>query len=202
MVELIMSLDLEMNTANDICSRPKIIQIGASIGNLQTLTIEDNFSVYVNPGESIDPRITELTGINNDIVQTAKPLKEAYKEFLRFREKHNENKELLMNCATWGGNDTQELRTQLNIDEDVFVLGRRWIDVKTIFTFECMISGKNPAGGLKKSMERMGLKFIGTPHNATHDAFNTMSFLIELVRRRRTILNCLKVVNKEVIGVK
>lgn len=192
----LLALDLEMNTSG------KIIQVGACVGYFDEITGLDSNIVHqvgwiVNPNEEIDPRITQLTGITTQMTQIGVPLDIAYKELVGLAKQTD----TFTNVVTWGGPDSEVLRSQISQNLE-WVFGRRWIDVKTIYTYECLVYNKHPAGGLKKSMERMGLKFIGTPHNAVHDAFNTMRFLVELVRRRRAVVTGLKAVSTELTGVR
>jgi inhibitor of KinA sporulation pathway (predicted exonuclease) len=48
-----------------------------------------------------------------------------------------------------------------------------------------MVRGKTPSGGLRKSMISYGLKFQGTPHNASNDALNTLRFFFYFLERQR-----------------
>jgi inhibitor of KinA sporulation pathway (predicted exonuclease) len=192
----LLALDLEMNTSG------KIIQVGACVGHFDEI---DNWDAnvthqagwIVNPNEEIDPRITQLTGITTQMAQVGVPLDVAYKELVNLAKQAG----TFINVVTWGGADSEILRSQISPNLEWF-FGRRWIDVKTIYTYECLVLGKHPAGGLEKSMRRMGLKFIGTPHNAAHDAFNTMKFLVELTRRRRAVHSCIKSAGNELMIVK
>lgn len=192
----LLALDLEMNTSG------KIIQVGACVGHLDEMG-EGNVDIthqaewIVNPNEEIDPRITQLTGITTQMTQTGVSLDIAYKELVNLAKQVG----TFINVVTWGGADSEILRSQISPNLEWF-FGRRWIDVKTIYTYECLVLGKHPVGGLEKSMRRMGLKFTGTPHNAAHDAFNTMKFLMELVRKRRTINSCVKSASSELMTVK
>ena len=49
------SLDLELN--KDPTTGPKIIQIGAVVGDLVSGNIIEKFSVYVNPHQQLTPEI-------------------------------------------------------------------------------------------------------------------------------------------------
>ena len=181
--QIFQALDLEMNSTGTI------IQVGTCVGYLDdSFHIENQEGWIIRTDEEIDPKITELTGIKTEDVRGphSVPLEVAYRGMC----KTHQNTGAFINLVTWGGPDGEILRAQLPANLE-WRFGRRWIDVKTIYTYECLIRGKHPAGGLSKSMGRMGLKFVGTEHNAVHDAFNTMSFLLEMVKRRVLAHKCL-----------
>ncbi|MGL4774700.1 MAG: PolC-type DNA polymerase III, partial [Clostridium sp.] len=60
----------------------KIIEIGAV--KVSEGKIVDNYSVFVNPRRNIPYKITELTGITDDMVRDAKSIEEILPEFLEF----------------------------------------------------------------------------------------------------------------------
>lgn len=149
-----------------------IIQVGVVIGNLTTGEILDRYQECVYTEEQINPYITQLTGINQDDVTLGKFLPEIYEDLKVLHDKYN----CFRNALTWGGGDSDYLRKGLGLDEDNFLFGRRWIDAKTLFVSRCFASDQKHQSGLAKSMSRLGMKFIGTKHQAEDDAYNT--FLI------------------------
>ena len=60
----------------------KIIEIGAV--RIRNGEVSDTFSTFVNPGKSLPPRITELTGINEAELVNAPYIEEILDEFLDF----------------------------------------------------------------------------------------------------------------------
>lgn len=60
----------------------KIIEIGAV--RIRNGEVSDTFSTFVNPGKSLPPRITELTGINDAELVNAPYIEEILDEFLDF----------------------------------------------------------------------------------------------------------------------
>lgn len=166
-IEIFTSLDLEMNQPSR-----RIIQIGACVGNINTGQIFEKLSVFVNPGEHLNPAITELTKITQDDVNSGLTLEEAYCKL----KKMHENYSSFVNAITWGGGDSQELLEQLEQENPHFegwCFGRRWIDTKTLFVSWRFANGQPIQGGLARSMTKVGLKFDGQKHNAQDDATNT-----------------------------
>lgn len=164
----IMSLDLEFSQPEEI-----IIQVGVAIGDTNTGEILESRSWNIRSDAVVSQYITDLTGITQDDVTNAShTLAECYEEL---REMHTRHK-CMRNPLTWGGGDSEALRHQLGLDEDLFLFGRRHLDTKTLFVSRQMANSLPFVGGLKRSMGRLGMKFEGTPHRAADDARNT--FLI------------------------
>lgn len=60
----------------------RIIEYGAV--KLNNLDLGETFSEFVNPGKEVPPRITELTGITNDMVKDAPPQEEILRKFIEY----------------------------------------------------------------------------------------------------------------------
>ena len=168
------SLDLEMNQPSG-----RIIQIGVSVGDLTTGEKLGAFERLIDPEESIDPRIVLLCGITDqDISSKGISLAEAYQELQDFLLPFSEVRQL--NPLTWGGGDSITLRSQARVQDERWLFGRRWIDVKTVYTAWQHSQGREAIGGLSTSLKRMGLKFEGRPHSAEADAWNTFRMYLKL----------------------
>lgn len=181
-----LALDLELNNKND-GSIPKIIQVGVAIGSPKD---PDNIKLeswYIDPGEPIEPRITELTGITND---TIKACSVSHSEVAANLATMITKYKPFVNPVTWGQGDALELLEEFK-DKGIHspFFGRRIIDVKTIYVMLEQVNGRSPSGGLKKSMNRYGCKFLGDPHVAPIDAFNTLRFYFHLMQRQRKLEN-------------
>jgi len=157
-------MDLEMNQPSE-----KIIQLGAVVGDVKTGIIYDEISVYVNPQESLSEKIVNLTGITDAKVQSGTTLLDAYEQAKVLHQKHS----CFMNPVVWGGNDAGFLRSQLGMDNETWIFGRRFIDVKTLFVGYAISNDMKLFGGLARSMGKVGLKFQGKKHNALDDSKNT-----------------------------
>jgi inhibitor of KinA sporulation pathway (predicted exonuclease) len=116
MKELLVSLDLELNQPSR-----RVIQIGAVIGNIRTGEIVSRFNSKVSPDEELSPAIAELTKINQEEVDVAPKLREAYESLKRWLEPFAG--ERVLNPITGGGGDTETLREQLPSDGCSVVAG-------------------------------------------------------------------------------
>lgn len=168
------ALDLEMNQPSG-----RIIQVGAVVGDMQTGSCVTRFECLVNPGESLEPRIAQLCGIHADALARAGTIAQAYDLLSAWLLPYAQTRQL--NALTWGGGDTSTLRSELGLDDERWLFGRRWIDVKTVFIAWQNARGLTGVGGLARSMGRMGLAFQGRKHYATDDAWNTFRMYFKLL---------------------
>lgn len=177
------ALDLELNCPErgaESVGPPKIIQVGISVGLWPSCSILYTGAQYVKIEEEIYPRITELTGIsNNDIQQYGK----SHSEIKAWLSEIKEEYKLYSNPITWGHSDLDELRAEMESEtnEPFNLMGRRPIDVKTIFTFKQIVNHKASKLGLKGALGRYGLGFQGTPHRADVDAMNTLRLFFHML---------------------
>lgn len=176
------SLDLELNNLqND--EIPKIIQVGIAIGS--PLRPEDirTHSWYLDPQEDISPFITQLTGINNQIIKKRAVSHQMCAEELGALLTSNQ---VFCSPITWGQNDNLELLQEFKERDINFpFFGHRCFDVKTLHVFTQIVNGKSPGGSLKKSMRFYGLEFIGESHRADVDALNTLRFFFFFLERQK-----------------
>jgi len=170
------SLDLEMNQPSR-----KIIQIGIVYGDMNTGVIWEKQSIYVNPGESLNPYIMKLTGVTEAHIQNAPTLASAYVQIQAAMKRHGPCR----NPITWGGGDSEAMRVQMELNENEYLFGRRWLDTKTIFQAWCQSQGKPVQAGLAKAMSKMGLQFKGRKHDALADAMNTFHFYWFMLKKFR-----------------
>lgn len=171
-----MALDLEFNQPSQ-----RIIQVGAVIGRVDTGEVLSRFSVFVNPEEPLAEHISELCGIAPGVLETAGSLPEAYQHLTAWLAMFADERRL--NPLTWGGADAHNLRDAVGLDDgSTGLFGRRWVDVKTVYTAWQDAQGQQSTGGLAPSMKRMGLAFQGRKHDAADDALNTFRMYARLLQ--------------------
>ncbi len=154
----------------------KIIQIGYVIADTRKNEIVFSRCITVDPKETLDPFIIELTGITQEDVDKAWTLEEAYETLVYDVKTHN----VPTLWAQWGIGDTNLLREQLGLTWENFVCRRRAIDVKSIYQAYAAFNGETTKTGLAKALEKCGLEFHGREHNAYYDAYNTYKILHHL----------------------
>jgi inhibitor of KinA sporulation pathway (predicted exonuclease) len=168
-----LALDLEFDNE-------KIIQVGIAVGS----NIDDieTFKWYVNPGHPISERITVLTGITQEDIDTkAVGLGVVAKELTDIIYRYG----VFVNPVQWGGGDSHRLKNEFKecgIEFECF--GHREIDVKTMFVFIQMARQGKTRSGLKNSMRKFNLEFKGEAHRADVDAYNTLVFYFHLRKRQ------------------
>ena len=170
----IISLDMEYEQP---CQT--IIQVGVIVGNLKTGEILEEYCEHVKSTLLLSEYIKKLTGIKQRDIDNGISLPEIYEDLKNLHEKYK----CFRNCITWGGGDSQDLRNSLNLDDEMFLFGRRWIDVKTVFISYMFSKGESHKSGLAKSLLRLGMQFKGKKHNAKDDALNTFLIYRELLKR-------------------
>lgn len=177
-----LALDLELNHDNNQ-QVTKIIQVGVAYGSNSESIVTQKW--YVNPGEPIAPSITALTGITQeDIDSKAVPLSQVASELGQIIQVN----QTFVNPVQWGTGDASELLEEFRQNSILFpYFGNRTIDVKTLFVFLQMAKGNSWSGGLRSSMSKYRLPFKGEPHRADIDAYNTLVFYFELMKRQTKI---------------
>jgi DNA polymerase-3 subunit alpha (Gram-positive type) len=175
----ILSFDLELN--QDPTTGPKIIEIGACIGNVHTGKIEESYTQFVNPEQPLQESIIKLTSITQADVDNGVSLDDAYVGMVRLAKKYS--------CVTlpivWGGGDGIALRKELKNTKWHF--GRRELDVKSLFQAHQLAKGETIRCGLDDSLQKLNMQFAGTIHRAIDDAINTFHIFYKLISFFRTL---------------
>lgn len=160
----VISIDLELNQPSGT-----IIQLGYVIGEPITGRVFESKCININPKETLDPRIVELTGITQEDVDNGTTLEEAYREMVEDMKKHNAS----TTPVQWGEGDSRVIREQLGCSRDEYVFRNRTFDVKTIYQTYRLFNREKVVAGLSSALATMGVAFEGRPHNACDDAYNT-----------------------------
>ena len=186
---LLISLDLELNQKvnEQGITVPKIIQVGAVIGDPANGKIVDELDIKINPQELLIPEIVELTAITQAQVDAGTTCLDAYNQLKELKKKHNAHRMFL----TWGAGDNDALKKEVP-KEAGWVFGFRVLDSKTLAQSYCVANNITMQGGLEKSMTKFGLKFEGRAHDALVDARNTFKiycFLIEHFKRNKNAID-------------
>lgn len=179
-----LSLDLEMNK-DDQDNITKIIQVGIAVGNPSQPQDIKTWSWFVDPKEKINPYITNLTGITDDMVTNqSTTLSEIASQIRSIVSEYN----VFINPIQWGLGDAEMLLKEFReagVEIDFF--GRRVVDVKMIYLFLEISNGRSPSGGLSSSMGKYKIQFQGKAHRAEVDALNTLKFFFYLLERQSTL---------------
>lgn len=189
MIRLALDLELEQpfyinDTKDSAISYQKIIQIGYVIFDDQTGKYLEEVCRHVNYPFILSKFIQKLTGITSEDVNNAPELAEVMRELYALRKKYNASRKML----TWGGGDqpalakeTEEIPNFLEVENWPF--GQSAFNVKHLYQFYCEQLGVGASGGLKKSANKLGVKFQGRAHNALTDAKVTAEVFMALQRR-------------------
>lgn len=175
------AIDLELNQQP---TGAKIIQIGVSIGDVNTKEILESKSFYVNPNEEITPYINKLTGITQAQVANADPLPIVHSAMVYYLKSQS----VQGMPITWGIGDVYAIKKELaeyGIKDEFF--GYRSMDIKTVVQAIKQARGQGAQGGLAKSMLSFGLRFNGQKHDAKYDAENTLRFYFKLLDLLRNV---------------
>ena len=166
----------------------KIIEIGIAVGDTDSNEIIEEKNWLIKIDEPITEFITDLTGINDKMLEeNGIELVDAYQELMECMKNHMP----FMNPLVWGGGDVDHLLKQVSVLEQwPFIaakygehpFGRRIIDAKTLYVSWRIANGFMPAGGLAKSLTKFGIAFEGKKHRAMDDARNTFIIYCEMLK--------------------
>jgi inhibitor of KinA sporulation pathway (predicted exonuclease) len=179
------ALDLELNTDGN--QTYEICEIGISIGNVNNIILTDSKVIKIK--QKLFDKTTEITGITQDEIDTGISLEESAQWISDLIETHKP----FCNPITWGLGDAEELKNEYRQNGIYFPhFGRRVVDVKHFFLFIEASNGRSLSGGLRASMIKHKIKFIGTPHRAGNDSMNTLRFFFHLLKRQNILENIQK----------
>ena len=175
-----LSIDLELNT--DGTQTDEICEVGIAIGSPGNIFLKESRLIKIK--KPLHPKSTEITGITQEDVDGGVELKEVAEWLSNLIDTHKP----FVNAVQWGVGDSIELLDEFKRNDISFpYFGRRFIDVKHFFLFIEAANGRALSGGLRSSMGKHKLSFIGTPHRAEDDAFNTLRFFFHLLQRQHKL---------------
>jgi len=174
------ALDLEFNQPSE-----KIIQIGVVAGDPLSGQIYEELSLYVNPGEQLNPNIETLTAITDKQLATAPDLSEQLMRLNALFHKYDAKREAIV----WGVGDTNMLYEQKPADMQLAFMRRMALDAKSVYRAYAIKHGLKSNKNLVDALHNCGLKFEGRPHDALNDAratFKIAEFLIREFKKDRS----------------
>ena len=171
-------LDLEMNNVSSKSAAKKIckmetIEIGAVMldDNFQEIS---SFKSYIKPeyNDCIVKKITQLTGITDEMVAFAPVFEKALKSFTEWCISQGDD----IIIHAWSDSDYRQIKKEMLLKEyeiadyETKILAEEWLDFQKEFDlhmgFMHMLS-------LKNALNMAGIEFSGTEHDALDDARNT-----------------------------
>lgn len=178
-------LDFEAN--NDKKSSyiiKEIIEFPVLKVSARTLETESEFHTYVQPARypRIDPFITELCGITQDMIDGKPVLPDVlvqFHEWMKSQKLLDGVNFCFVTCGDW------DLKTALPQNCDYLGLSypdylKRWINIKNLFQ---TIMGR-PGGGMDSMLSHLHLSLDGRHHSGIDDSRNIAKILRELARRK------------------
>jgi len=182
-IKIALDLELEQPNSNrqvtdSVLLEEKIIQVGYCIFNADTGEFLKEFCKEVNIGVPLSTFIKNLTGITDEQISKGITLLEIINELHADALLFNVDRKIL----TWGGGDQEAIIKELPKDYP-WKFGRSSFNVKHLYQLYRDIKNQKVSSGLKKSINRMGITFEGSAHNALVDAKNTAKIYMELIKK-------------------
>jgi inhibitor of KinA sporulation pathway (predicted exonuclease) len=139
------------------------------------LSMVDLFHTYVKPyhHRTITALTTDFTGITQEQVDTAPAFKEVVNDFKSWL-----GEEPYYLCS-WGPDDKHQLLRHCSIHNVEVGWIQNYNDIQLIFT-RLQGGDHGQRWGLKRALEAKDISFLGKPHNALDDAFNTAKLFISI----------------------
>ncbi len=171
-------VDFEMNQIDNshkeeknICKN-EIIEIGA-VKLDDTYTEIDSFKTYVKPVITpVTGRITELTGITNDMVEEAPEFAQAMDMFVEWCK----DADIIY---AWSENDLRQLNKERKLKDyensDIITVVGKWHDFQKEYA---RLLGTKRRIALSDAVFYMGEDFKGAEHDALWDARNTAAVFV------------------------
>lgn len=155
-----------------------IIQIGLSIIDTETLTIDKKPSIYVIPTQSeISQFCYDLTGINKRIIDE-KGI--TFAEACKFLMEEYKSKNFVWSAV--GEYDRQIFETQCERENVPYPFSQKYFNMKTHIA---LLNGWKKERGLKGMLEKFGLEMEGNQHDGGWDAYNSARILVRFLKQIR-----------------
>ncbi len=171
-------VDLEAtcwNTAEEkAANTSEIIEIGVCVLNVLTGEITKPAGLIIKPQQSkISPFCEELTTITQAMVDEGMGFEDA---LAILRTDYGVGNRMM---AAYGNYDKTMLTRQCANFGIKPMFGPTYINISALATLKLKA---NKRVGLKSALNRLGLKFVGTPHRGVDDAVQAARVLWELIK--------------------
>ena len=155
----------------------EIIEIGSVLVDADTLAVVSEFQSYVKPctTSELSAFCTGLTGITQRQVDMAPGFVEARKNWLAAMAELDPGSVLF---ASWGRYDYKQLLKDCQLHGVQFPFRGDHLNIKQYVGKKAW--GRSKGTGLGKAINRLGMKFEGTPHSGICDARNTAKILMKV----------------------
>jgi len=188
---VLVALDLEFNLPSGT-----IIQIGAVAGDMETGNIDSGFSCWVNPGEPLNPGVSDLTGLTQEVADAAPSVEDAYQQMGKWLRPY----ELIRSLTplVWGNNINGILCDAVGLkpSDEEWYFSAKANDVKQFFAlvslhpllfglFSRIGMETRLVGSLESSVVKFGMTFEGQANNAMYRAANIFRLYRALINRPR-----------------
>lgn len=155
-----------------------IIQIGVSLIDNKTLTIEKKDSIYVIPTQSTISRFcTDLTGITDTIIK---------QKGISFRDACNKlvadygSKKYIWSAV--GEYDRRIFEDQCLRENVSYPFSQKYFNMKTHIA---MLNGWGKEQGMARMLSTFNLELEGTHHDGGDDAYNSSRILVKFLKQIR-----------------
>ncbi len=154
----------------------EIIEIGMSIVDVKSLTIEDNIGYIVKPRNSkVSNFCTELTTITQEMVDNGEDLSIVVQKIIKT---YGSKKYL---WASYGEYDKNQMKHCCNLYNAEYPFSDMHLNIKT---FASMFYGIQEMG-MDKLLNKLNIPLEGTHHRGIDDSYNLSKILIEILKTGR-----------------
>lgn len=185
----VVALDLEFNRPSQA-----IIQIGAVVANLHSGDIDSGFSCLVNPGEPLNPAVSALTGITQEVADAAPSADDAYLQMATWLKPYEADRSLTP--LVWGNNANGLLCAAIGLkpSDEEWCFGAKANNVKQFYALyrtHPLLYGlllkfhleTLMVGSLESSVAQFGLSFDGQAQHPMYRAANIFRLYRGLLKR-------------------
>ncbi len=152
----------------------EIIEVGVCLLDVDTLDIEDNRGILVQPTRSkVSQFCTKLTSLTQDMVDGGVSFAEACATL----EADYDSKNRIW--LSWGGYDLRMYRSQCESFSVPYPFSDHHVDLKGVFA---KVRNKGKRVGMARALKMLEIDLDGRHHRGGDDAYNTAKILVHLYR--------------------